>query len=55
VVRLFPIPPEENEAAERDPEVPASTHQIAVHFEALPSEAVEALMAFTLRVQDALI
>ena len=55
VVRLFPIPPEEIEAAEREPAAPASTHQIAVHFEALPSEAVEALMAFTLRVQDALI
>ncbi len=55
VVRLFDIPPEEIEAAERDPELPAPTHQIAVHFERLPAEAVEALMAFTLRVQDALI
>jgi len=53
VVRLFPIPPEE--AGERDPDQPISTHQIAVHFEILPPEAVEALMAFTLRVQDALI
>ncbi len=43
------------DAGERDPEQPVSTHQIAVHFETLPPEAVEALMAFTLRVQDALI
>jgi hypothetical protein len=55
VVRLFPIPPEEVESAERDPGQLVPTHQIAVHFEVLPSEAVEALMAFTLRVQDALI
>lgn len=55
VVRLFPIPPEEIEAAEREPDQPAATHQIAVHFDSLPPEAVEALMAFTLRVQDALI
>jgi len=55
VVRLFPIPQKESDASERDPDTPAPTHQIAVHFENLPPEAVEALMAFTLRVQDALI
>jgi hypothetical protein len=55
VIRLFPIPAEEIEASERDPALPVPTHQIAVHFENLPPEAVEALMAFTLRVQDALI
>jgi hypothetical protein len=55
VVRLFPISQEELDAAERDDDAPPSTHQIAVHFDNLPTEAVEALMAFTLRVQDALI
>lgn len=55
VVRTFVIPPEDVEAAEREPGATVATHQIAVHFEVLPPEAVEALMAFTLRVQDALI
>jgi hypothetical protein len=55
VVRIFPIAAEDIEVAEREPGSPPPTHQIAVHFLVLPPEAVEALMAFTLRVQDALI
>ncbi len=55
VVRVIPISEEEREHAERDPGAPIPTHEIAVHFLELPSEAVEALMAFTLRVQGALI
>jgi hypothetical protein len=55
VVRLLPIPPEEREMTERGDDGPAPTHQVAVHFTNLPAEAVEALMEFTLRVQDALI
>ena len=55
VVRTFPISAEDIEAAQREPGALVATHQIAVHFEYLPPEAVEALMAFTLRVQDALI
>ncbi len=55
VVRIFPIAAEDIEVAEREPGSPPPTHPIAVHFLVLPPEAVEALMAFTLRVQDALI
>jgi hypothetical protein len=55
VVRLFDIPEDEASTTPREDGQPSPTHQIAVHFEQLPPEAVEALMAFTLRVQDALI
>lgn len=55
VVRLLPIPPEDRDMIERGEGEPIPTHQVAVHFEHLPADAVEALMEFTLRVQDALI
>ncbi len=55
VIRVKPIPPEERVKTEGDNSRTPPSHRIAVHFEELPPEAVEALMAFTLRVQDALI
>ncbi|MFH1464547.1 MAG: PilZ domain-containing protein [Pseudomonadota bacterium] len=55
VVRLLPIPPEEQAMIDREEGQPLPTHQVAVQFLELPPEAVEALMDFTLRVQDALI
>jgi len=55
VVRLLPIPPEEQAMIEREEGQLLPTHQVAVQFLELPSEAIEALMDFTLRVQDALI
>lgn len=55
VVRLLPIPPAELEMLEREEGESIPSHQVAVHFTELPAAAVEALMEFTLRVQDALI
>jgi len=53
VVRLTPVGKEEAQDAE--PSQDAPTHHIAVAFEHVPGEATEALAAFTLRIQDALL
>jgi hypothetical protein len=55
VLRVDPIRPEDIEGRdEGKPEV-APTHQIAVEFESLPAGATEALTAFGMRIQDALL
>jgi len=55
VVRLSPIRQEEEEVLAADLPQGVPTHHIAVAFENLPAEATEALAAFTLRIQDALL
>lgn len=49
VVRVSPIAPEDREAGS------SATHHIAVEFQSLPAEAIEALMTFTLHLQGALL
>jgi hypothetical protein len=55
VVRVEPLRPEELEALDEDQRKRGATHQIAIHFVDLPKEAREALAAFTLRIQNALL
>lgn len=55
VVRLEPIPPEELELDQEEGEEAPASHWIAVQFLDIPKDAVEALMDFTLKLQDALI
>jgi hypothetical protein len=47
VVRVDPIRPEEEEGPGKEKEPPAPTHQVAVQFVDLPTEATEALTADT--------
>jgi len=49
VVRVSEILPEEREVGS------AATHHVAVDFQTLPAEAIEALMTFTLHLQGALL
>lgn len=55
VVRVDPIRTEDIEARDEMKPVPAPTHQIAVEFVDLPADAAEALTAFGMRIQDALL
>ena len=55
VVRLSPMRTEEEEDQDEKALQDAPTHHIAVAFEKVPAEATEALAAFTLRIQDALL
>jgi hypothetical protein len=55
VVRLDPLPPPAQDELDEIQRELAPTHQIAIQFVELPPEASEALSAFTLRVQDALL
>ncbi len=55
VVRVDPIRPEDLEGREENKQAPAPTHQIAVQFLDLPADATEALTAFAMRIQDALL
>jgi hypothetical protein len=55
VVRLTPIRTEEQEDQDEETRKRTPTHHIAVKFEQVPAEATEALAAFTLRIQDALL
>ncbi len=55
VVRVDPIRREDFEARDEKKPVPAPTHQIAVQFVDLPADATEALTAFGMRIQDALL
>ena len=56
VVRVEPIRPEDLERRDRETgREPAATHQIAVQFVDLPADATEALTAFAMRIQDALL
>jgi len=55
VVRVEPLRPEETEALDDEQQRLGATHQIAIHFVDLPAEAREALTAFTLRIQNALL
>jgi len=55
VVRVDPIRPEDLEGREEPKKESAPTHQIAVQFVDLPTDATEALTAFGMRIQDALL
>jgi hypothetical protein len=55
VVRVDPIRPEDLEGRDEEHRKQAATHQIAVQFAHLPAEATEALTAFAMRIQDALL
>ncbi len=55
VVRVDPIRPEDLEGRVETKKEPFSTHQIAVQFVELPTDATEALTAFGMRIQDALL
>ena len=55
VLRVEPITPEEDEEQGRDQEKPLATHQIAINFLDVPEKMSEALAAFTLGIQDALL
>jgi hypothetical protein len=55
VVRVDPIRPDEWKQGEEAGQEPARTHQIAVEFIELPSDATEALTAFAMRIQEALL
>jgi hypothetical protein len=55
VVRIEPLRPDDMEASDEEQQGPAPTHQIALQFEHLPQEAREALAAFTLKIQNALL
>ncbi len=55
VVRVDPIRPEDVEGREEGKGTSAPTHQVAVQFVDLPTEATEALTAFAMRIQDALL
>ena len=55
VVRVDPIRSEDLEGRDEGKREPAPTHQIAVRFEDLPTDATEALTAFAMRIQDALL
>lgn len=55
VVRVDPIRPEDLQGLERERREQAPTHQIAVQFAHIPNEATEALTAFAMRIQDALL
>jgi hypothetical protein len=55
VVRVDAIRPEELEGRTKSRKGSAPTHQIAVQFVELPAEATEALTAFAMRIQDALL
>jgi len=55
VVRVDPIRPENLEGRDEFRQEPAPTHQIAVQFVDLPTGATEALTAFAMRIQDALL
>jgi len=54
VVRLTPIR-EQEETQQKNAGRNAPTHHVAVAFEHVPREVVEALAAYTLRIQDALL
>lgn len=55
VVRTGPIPAEEKNDLDDVRRELAPTHQIAVEFLHIPKEATEAIAAFTLRIQSALL
>jgi hypothetical protein len=55
VVRVDPIRAEDLEGSVEDKGKGTATHQIAVQFVVLPLEATEALTAFAMRIQDALL
>jgi hypothetical protein len=55
VVRVDPILPEDLEKRAEPRKEPTPTHQIAVQFADLPTDATEALTAFAMRIQDALL
>lgn len=55
VVRVDPIRPEDLVGPDEEPRKQAPTHQIAVQFADLPTDATEALTAFAMRIQDALL
>ena len=55
VVRVDPIRREDFEARDQKKPASAPTHQIAVQFVDLPADAAEALTAFGMRIQDALL
>jgi hypothetical protein len=55
VVRVDPIRCDDLEKRNERKKEPAPTHQIAVQFVDLPADATEALTAFAMRIQDALL
>jgi hypothetical protein len=55
VVRVDPIGPEDLEGRDEEERKRAPTHQIAVEFVELPTEATEAITSFAMRIQDALL
>jgi len=55
VVRVDPIGPEDLEGRDEEERQRAPTHQIAVQFVDLPTEATKALTTFAMRIQDALL
>jgi len=55
VVRVDTLRTEDFEARGEQKPVSAPTHQIAVQFVDLPADATEALTAFGMRIQDALL
>jgi hypothetical protein len=55
VVRVDPIRRDDLEGQKEDGGEVAPSHQIAVEFMELPTEATEALTAFAMRIQDALL
>ncbi len=55
VVRVDPIRPEDLEGHDEEHRNKVPTHQIAVQFTHLPTGATEALTAFAMRIQDALL
>jgi hypothetical protein len=55
VVRVDPIGPEDLEGGDEEERKRAPTHQIALQFVDLPTEATEALTTFAMSIQDALL
>jgi hypothetical protein len=55
VVRVDPIGPEDPEGGDVEERKRDPTHQIAVQFVDLPTEATEALTTFAISIQDALL
>jgi len=55
VVRVIPLRKEDEETSQPGARQDAPTHHIAVAFDQVPHEAAEALAAYALRIQDALL